>query len=67
VYPGDARRAPAGTAARGSVSAGTLEQSNVDVGREFVDLIAFQRGFQASSKVIQTADELYGELVNLRR
>jgi flagellar hook protein FlgE len=37
------------------------------VGREFVDLIAYQRGFQASSKVVQTADELYGELVNLRR
>ena len=57
----------AGTAGRGTISAGTLEQSNVDIGREFVDLIAYQRGFQASSKVIQTADELYGELVNLKR
>jgi flagellar hook protein FlgE len=64
---GEALMGSAGTAGRGSVSAGTLEQSNVDVGREFVDLIAYQRGFQASSKVIQTADELYGELVNLRR
>jgi flagellar hook protein FlgE len=64
---GEALLGSAGTAGRGSISAGTLEQSNVDIGREFVDLIAYQRGFQASSKVIQTADELYGELVNLRR
>jgi flagellar hook protein FlgE len=47
--------------------AGALEQSNVDLSREFVDLIAYQRGFQASSRIIQTADDLYGELVNLKR
>jgi flagellar hook protein FlgE len=64
---GEALVGSAGTAGRGSITAGTLEQSNVDIGREFVDLIAFQRGFQANSKVIQTADDLYGELVNLRR
>lgn len=64
---GEALVGSAGTAGRGTITAGTLEQSNVDIGREFVDLIAYQRGFQASSKVIQTADELYGELVNLKR
>lgn len=64
---GEALVGSAGTAGRGSITAGTLEQSNVDIGREFVDLIAFQRGFSANAKVIQTADELYGELVNLRR
>lgn len=64
---GEALVGSAGTAGRGSIASGTLEQSNVDIGREFVDLIAYQRGFQASSKVIQTADDLYGELVNLRR
>ncbi len=52
---------------RGAIVAGALEQSNVDIGREFVDLIAYQRGFQANAKVVQTADEMYGELVNLRR
>jgi flagellar hook protein FlgE len=52
---------------RGSIVAGALEQANVDLGREFVDLIAYQRGFQASSRIIQAADEMYGELVNLRR
>ncbi len=52
---------------RGSIVAGALEQSNVDLGQEFVDLIAFQRGFQANSRVISTADEMYAELVNLKR
>jgi flagellar hook protein FlgE len=64
---GEALIGAAGTAGRGTISSATLEQSNVDIGREFVDLISFQRGFQASSKVVQTADQLYGELVNLIR
>ncbi len=57
----------AGSGARGAVVQGALEQSNVDLGQQFVDLIAYQRGFQANSKTIQTADEMYGEIVNLRR
>ncbi|MBI2893700.1 MAG: flagellar hook protein FlgE [Deltaproteobacteria bacterium] len=52
---------------RGSIVSGALEQANIDLGREFVDLIAYQRGFQANSRIIQAADEMYGELVNLRR
>ncbi len=57
----------AGTAGRGSVVAGSLEGSNVDLGTEFVDLIAYQRGFSANSKVITTADEMYQELVQMKR
>jgi flagellar hook protein FlgE len=57
----------AGSGSRGAVLSGTLEQANVDIGREFVDLIAFQRGFQANSKIITTADEMYQELVNIKR
>ena len=55
------------TGGRGSVISGALEQSNVDLGTEFVNLIAFQRGFQANSRVITTADEMYSELVNIKR
>jgi flagellar hook protein FlgE len=55
------------TGGRGSLVAGALEQSNVDLGTEFVNLIAYQRGFQANSKIITTADEMYQELVNLKR
>jgi flagellar hook protein FlgE len=64
---GEALLGAASTGGRGAMVSGSLEQSNVDIGREFVDLIAFQRGFQANSKVIQTADEMYGELVNMKR
>ncbi len=52
---------------RGAIVSGALEQSNVDIGTEFVNLITYQRGFQANSRVITTADEMYNELVNLKR
>ena len=57
----------AGTAGRGGLSGGTLEMSNVDLAQEFTGLISAQRGFQANSRVITTADELLQELVNLKR
>lgn len=55
------------TGGRGSVISGALEQSNVDLGNEFVNLISYQRGFSANSRVITTADEMYSELVNIKR
>lgn len=57
----------AGTGGRGGIVSGALEGSNVDLAREFVDLIGYQRGFSANSRIITTADEMYSELVNLRR
>jgi flagellar hook protein FlgE len=56
-----------GTSGRGLLSAGTLEMSNVDLAREFTNLIIAQRGFQANSRVITTSDELLADLVNLKR
>ena len=64
---GEALIGAAGSGRRGSIVGGALEQSNVDLGQEFVDLIAYQRGFQANSRIITTADEMYTELVNLKR
>jgi flagellar hook protein FlgE len=55
------------TADRGSVVAGSLEQSNVDISSEFVRMIAAQRNFQANSKTLTTADQLLAELMNLKR
>jgi len=55
------------TADRGSLSAGTLEQSNVDISKEFVRMIAAQRAFQANSKTLTTADSLLAELMQLKR
>jgi flagellar hook protein FlgE len=57
----------AGAGGRGAVSVGALEQSNVDLAKQFVDLIAHQRAFQADSKTITTADEMLQELVNIKR
>lgn len=45
----------------------TVEQSNVDLGKEFVDMIITQRAFQANSRAITTSDEMLQELVNLKR
>lgn len=57
----------AGSGSRGLIRGGTLEEANVDLSREFTDLITTQRGFQANARVISTADDMLNELVNLRR
>jgi len=57
----------AATGARGSISAGTIESSNVDLTNELVTLISFQRAFQANVKTVQTADEMLAEVANLKR
>jgi flagellar hook protein FlgE len=58
---------PADTGGRGSVLGGALEYSNVDIAREFTNLMTAQRGFQANSRVITTADEINQEAINLKR
>lgn len=57
----------AGTGGRGGLRDSSLEQSNVDLSEEFVRLITDQRGYQAQSRTITTADELLSETVNLKR
>ncbi len=52
---------------RGQVNAGFLEQSNVDIGTEFTDLIVTQRGFQANTRVVTTVDEMLQDLINMKR
>jgi flagellar hook protein FlgE len=63
----DAISTTANAAGAGSVRAGQLENSNVDIAREFVNLIEAQRGFQANSRVITTTDEILAELMNIVR
>lgn len=57
----------AGSEGVGMLSPGTLEMSNVDLSKEFTDMIITQRGFQANSRIITTSDEMLQELVNLKR
>ncbi len=56
-----------GSSGLGSINSGTLEMSNVDISREFAEMISTQRGFQANSRIITTSDEMLQELVNLKR
>jgi flagellar hook protein FlgE len=51
----------------GSTTAGAIEMSNVDLAQSFTNMITAQRGFQANSRVISTADEMLQDLVNLKR
>lgn len=50
----------------GAVRSGTVEVSNIDLSQEFTDLVIMQRGFQASSQVISTANEMLAELFGMR-
>jgi len=50
-----------------AIVSGALEMSNVDLSKEFTEMITTQRGFQASSKVISTADQILDELIRLKR
>lgn len=59
--------APPGTNGIGNIESSSLELSNVDLANEFASLIATQRGFQASARIITTSDEILQELVNLKR
>jgi flagellar hook protein FlgE len=56
----------AGTNGLGTISPGAVEMSNVDLAQEFTNMITAQRGFQANSRIISTADEMLQELVNLK-
>ncbi|MFI3201685.1 MAG: flagellar hook-basal body complex protein [Eubacteriales bacterium] len=51
----------------GAMKTGTLEMSNVDLSREFTEMITTQRGFQACSRIITVSDSLLEELTNLKR
>ncbi|CAM3548466.1 flagellar hook protein FlgE [Paracidovorax anthurii] len=50
----------------GSVRSGYVEISNVDLSQEFSDLVIMQRGYQASSQVISTANEMLQELFSMK-
>lgn len=56
-----------GTGGTGLVISESLEMSNVDLAEEFTEMIIAQRGFQANSKTITTADQLLQDLINLKR
>lgn len=64
---GDPTTSKPGTNGLGSLSPNSLEQSNVDIAKEFVKMIITQRGFQANSKIITVTDQMLAELINIKR
>lgn len=64
---GDAITGSPGNNGLGSISADSLEQSNVDIATEFVNMITTQRGYEANSKVITTVDTMLQDLINIIR
>lgn len=51
----------------GRVVGGALEQSNVDLGQEFIDLVLTSAGYSAASRIISTTDQLLQQLIALGR
>ena len=64
---GSANIGAAGQQGRAKIIAGSLEMSNVDLSDQFTDMIITQRGFQANSRTIITADQMLQELISLKR
>ena len=58
---------PGGQEGLGSLLQGYIEESNVNVVEEFINLIVSQRTYEANSKVVKAADEMYQQVNNMSR
>lgn len=64
---GQANIGESGVGGKGSLLAGALEMSNVDLSEQMTDMIVTQRGFQSNAKTIQTVDTLLETVLSLKR
>jgi flagellar hook protein FlgE len=55
-----------GSGGRGTLTGGSLEQSNVDISTEFTQLIVTQRGFEANARMVTTLDSVGSDTINLQ-
>jgi flagellar basal-body rod protein FlgG len=58
---------PGGSEGLGAIEQGYLEQSNVNVVDEFIQMILAQRSYEANSRVVQAADQMFQQLNQLSR
>jgi flagellar hook protein FlgE len=65
IASGDALYGKATTGTFGAIKAGTIELSTVDIASEFVRIITLQRGFQASTRIITTINQLLNDVIQL--
>ena len=54
-----------GSGGRGALVDGSLETSNVDLGKELTNLIIAQSAYQANTKVVSTSDQVLQSLVQM--
>jgi flagellar basal-body rod protein FlgG len=59
--------APGGQEGLGSLLQGYTEQSNVSIVQEFINLIVAQRAYEANSKVVKAADDMYSQVNNIKQ
>lgn len=64
---GTVRAYEAGTGSTGNLLTNGLEMANVDLAREFSDMITTQRGFQANTRIITVSDQMLEEMMAMKR
>lgn len=64
---GSMRLSGANEGSAGTITAGALESSNVDVAQELTDLIQAQRAYSSNAKIVTTVDEMLDETVRIKR
>ncbi|MHC8509107.1 MAG: flagellar hook-basal body complex protein [Rhodospirillales bacterium] len=64
---GDYTLRRAGLGIAGKIKQASLEQSNVDIGHEFTEMIVVQRAYSAAARIISTSDEMLEELMRTKR
>lgn len=51
----------------GQIVSNGLEMANVDLAKEFSEMITTQRGFQANTKIVTVSDEMLQEILSMKR
>ena len=58
---------PGGSEGLGTLQQGMIEGANVNVVEEFIHLILAQRSYEANSRVVRAADEMFQQMINMSR
>ena len=66
-FSGDYTLRVAGGGPAGAVVQSSLEQSTVDIGEEFTNMIVVQRAYASAAKIISTADAMLEQLLQVKR
>ncbi len=64
---GQPRVTQTGSNGAGSLVTSSVEDSNVDIAREFTKLIVAQRAYSANTKMVTTADDLLQQTIDMKR